>query len=89
MRRIDLSTIGSGTLHSRKAAAVLEDGALEEVRARRYAYWDGDLGRRIMGGTESLASLHERGAGAAEPTRHSGGQEALENLVARYIDTVE
>jgi xylose isomerase len=68
------------------AAAMLEDGALEQVRARRYANWDGDLGRRILGGAETLASLHERGAGAAEPTRHSGGQEALENLVARYVD---
>jgi xylose isomerase len=68
------------------AAAMLEDGALEEARAQRYAGWAGDLGRRILGGTASLASLHERGAGAPEPSRQSGGQEALENLVARYID---
>jgi xylose isomerase len=68
------------------AAAMLEDGAIEDIRARRYADWDGDLGRRIMEGPETLATLHERGMGVAEPVRSSGGQEALENIVARYID---
>ena len=70
------------------AAALLENGAIEDLRAARYSGWDGDLGGRIMGGQESLASLHERGVGAGEPQRRSGGQEALENVVARYIDTV-
>ncbi len=68
------------------AAALLEDGAIENVRADRYANWDHDLGRRIMDGSENLASLHERGMGIGEPARRSGGQEALENVVARYID---
>ncbi|MDH3471405.1 MAG: xylose isomerase [Acidimicrobiia bacterium] len=68
------------------AAAMMEDGAIEGVRSQRYAEWDGDLGRRITGGTETLATLHERGTGVGEPTRRSGGQEALENVVARYID---
>ncbi len=68
------------------AAAMLEDGALEDARSDRYAGWDGDLGRRIMAGEETLATLHERGTGAGEPARRSGAQEALENVVARYID---
>jgi xylose isomerase len=68
------------------AAALVEDAALEDVRSQRYAGWEADLGARIMGGEESLASLHERGLGTGEPTRRSGGQEAAENLVARYID---
>ncbi|MEE8496923.1 MAG: xylose isomerase [Acidimicrobiia bacterium] len=68
------------------ASAMLEDGALESVRTERYANWNGDLGRRIVDGTETLGSLHERGMRTGEPARHSGGQEALENLVARYID---
>ncbi len=68
------------------AAAMLEDGAIEDIRTQRYADWDGDLGRRIMEGPETLATLHERGTGVGEPARHSGGQEALENIVARYID---
>ncbi len=68
------------------AAAMLEDGAIDDIRTQRYADWDGDLGRRIMEGPETLATLHERGTGVGEPARHSGGQEALENIVARYID---
>ena len=68
------------------AAAMLEDGALHTFRSDRYAGWDGELGRSIMAGDESLDSLHERGRSAPEPERRSGRQEALENLVARYID---
>ena len=68
------------------AAAMMEDSAIEGVRAERYADWDGDLGRSIMDGSETLATLHERGMGVGEPTRRSGGQEALENTVARCID---
>jgi xylose isomerase len=70
------------------AAALLEDGVLEDVRSDRYAQWDGDLGRRILEGDETLASLHERGESIGEPLRRSGRQEALENSIARYIDTV-
>lgn len=68
------------------AAAMLEDGALEDVRSQRYAGWETDLGIRIMSGQESLGALHERSRRTGEPTRRSGGQEAMENLVARYID---
>ncbi|MCP4226197.1 MAG: xylose isomerase [Actinomycetia bacterium] len=68
------------------AANLLEDGALEGARRQRYAAWDQDLGRRIMGGDETLASLRGRALGADEPTPSSGRQEALENLVARYIE---
>lgn len=68
------------------AAAMLEDRAIEDVRSNRYAGWAGALGSRIMGGEETLGSLHQRGMGIEEPTRHSGQQEAMENLVARYID---
>lgn len=70
------------------AAAMLEDGVIEDVRRERYAGWDGDLGRSIMGGSETMAGLHERGMGVGEPARRSGGQEALENVVARYVDQV-
>ena len=44
-----------------------------------------ELGRSILDGTASLASLHERAVGTGEPSRVSGRQEALENLVARHI----
>ena len=61
-------------------------GALDKARADRYAGWDQDLGRRILAGDETLASLRERAMGDNEPTPTSGRQEALENLVARHIE---
>ncbi|MDH5236584.1 MAG: xylose isomerase, partial [Acidimicrobiia bacterium] len=68
------------------AAAMLEDGELAGAVADRYAGWDDDLGRRIMSGEETLPGLRDRALGVAEPGRTSGRQEALENLVARYVE---
>ena len=68
------------------ASAMMEDRALSDVRRERYLGWDDELGRRIMSGDESLTSLHERAMGRPEPDRSSGRQEALENLVARYVE---
>jgi len=68
------------------------DGALEDLRAQRYAGWDGELGTEILGGTgvgTSLTSLHDMvRAGEIDPVPVSGRQEELENLVNRYIDRV-
>jgi xylose isomerase len=67
------------------AAAILDGGELDANRDARYAGWDGELGRSILDGTSTLASLHDRATGRGEPVRVSGGQERLENLVARYV----
>ncbi|HSK97406.1 MAG TPA: xylose isomerase [Euzebyales bacterium] len=69
------------------AADLLADGALTDVRAARYAGWDGDLGRAILSGDRTLEELHAYVTGGHEtdaPT--SGRQEALERTIARYID---
>jgi xylose isomerase len=68
------------------AAALLETGALEAARSDRYAGWDGELGTAIASGARTLADLRERALGRGEPTRVSGRQEALERLVARYVE---
>ncbi|MDH3753739.1 MAG: xylose isomerase [Acidimicrobiia bacterium] len=68
------------------AAELLDDGAIENARSKRYAGWDQALGQRILGGEETLASLHDRAMNGDEPVRSSGRQEALENMVARYIE---
>jgi xylose isomerase len=68
------------------AARIIEDGELDRRRADRYAGWDTDLGRAVTGGTTTLADLHQRAFDTPEPTRASGHQEALENLVARTIE---
>jgi xylose isomerase len=67
------------------AAAILEAGDLEAERATRYAGWDGELGQAILAGTTDLSALHQRAFDHGEPSRTSGGQERLENLVARYV----
>jgi xylose isomerase len=69
------------------AADMLADGALKDVRARRYSGWDGELGQAILSGDRSLEDLHayvREGNEVNAPT--SGRQEALERLVARYVD---
>ncbi|MYJ36686.1 MAG: xylose isomerase [Acidimicrobiaceae bacterium] len=71
------------------AHAMLSDGALEDLRATRYGGWDSELGRAIMAGQRSLADLHQAVAdGEIDPAPRSGRQEALENLVNRYIERV-
>lgn len=68
------------------AAAMHEDGVLDDVRTSRYAGWDLDFGAGILAGSYTLADLRTRTAGRPEPARSSGRQEALENLVARYVE---
>ena len=71
------------------AHAMLADGALEDLRSARYRGWESELGRAIMAGERSLADLHGLVAGGEiDPAPRSGRQEALENLVNRYIERV-
>lgn len=68
------------------AAALLDDGVLTRARDERYARWDGELGRRIMGSDIELASLAEEALAAnLDPTPVSGRQEMLENEVNRVV----
>lgn len=68
------------------AARILEDGGLEQELTRRYAGWDAPLGLEILSGKKGLAELAdlalERGL---DPRPRSGGQERLENFVARFV----
>lgn len=67
------------------AASIIESGELDAFRDTRYADWNGDLGRSIMSGDASLVALRDRAMGLGEPTRSSGRQEMLENVVAKHI----
>ena len=68
------------------AADLLENETLSRPLEERYAGWSGPLGRAILDGTESLASLEEKVAsGAIDPRPVSGRQEELENRVNRRI----
>jgi len=71
------------------AHAMLTDGALTNAKAERYRAWEGGLGQEIMAGAKSLSDLHGlvmRDSTDRAPV--SGGQEALENLVNRYVERV-
>ncbi len=66
------------------AAAMLEDGGLEDARAARYAGWDGPEAHEMLRG--GLEACHARAmAGAVDPQPRSGRQEKLENWVNRFV----
>ena len=67
------------------AAAMLEDGTLEAMRAERYAGWNGAEAQKMLSGAyglEEIADYVERAG--VEPVPRSGRQERLENLINRY-----
>jgi len=67
------------------AAAMLEDGGLEEARAARYAGWDSAEAQAYL----ASATLEELEAavraGPINPEPRSGRQERLENYVNRFV----
>ncbi|MGD9995857.1 MAG: xylose isomerase [Ilumatobacteraceae bacterium] len=68
------------------AAQLLDDGVIERARDSRYAGWETDRGRRILGGGVDLATLADESVAAdLNPRPVSGRQEQLENEVNRVI----
>jgi xylose isomerase len=89
--RVDLFHGHIGGMDTMARALLCADAVLAELdanRAERYAGWDGQLGRSILDGSTDLATLHQRAFDTGEPSRVSGGQERLENLVNRHIARV-
>ncbi len=73
-------------LSLKRAAQMLQDKVLQDVVDKRYAGWNGDLGRRILNGQASLQDLAQLVEDSAmDPQPVSGQQEYLENLVNSYI----
>ncbi|MXP26259.1 xylose isomerase [Altererythrobacter indicus] len=75
-----IDTVARGLLN---AAAIIEDGRIDQIRSERYAGWDNDLGKKIgtldLGGIADLAEKE-----ALNPKHRSGQQERIENLVNRF-----
>ncbi|SDO08516.1 xylose isomerase [Polaromonas sp. JS666] len=70
----------------KSAARLVEAGELERFRAERYARWDGDLGRGILGGDMKLSEVAEYAfVQDLRPRPVSGRQEWLENRVNAAI----
>jgi xylose isomerase len=77
-----LDAMARGLLAAEK---MINDGKLAEAVRQRYAGWDRELGQRIMK-SASLADLSQLVLDRdLEPRPKSGRQEALENLVSRYV----
>jgi xylose isomerase len=67
------------------ASSILDDGELDRRRDDRYAGWASE--QAILDGKVTLQQLHDAQLGTdKEPSRTSGRQEALENLVAKHIE---
>lgn len=70
----------------KSAARLVEAGELERFRAERYARWEGDLGRGILGGDMKLSEVAEYAfVQDLRPRPVSGRQEWLENRVNAAI----
>ena len=66
------------------AAAMLEDGTLEARRNERYAGWDSDASKEMLG--SDLDTIADRVlAQDINPQPASGRQERLENLVNKFL----
>ncbi|WP_110298172.1 xylose isomerase [Blastomonas natatoria] len=76
-----IDTVARGLLN---AAALIEDGRIDGIRAERYAGWDGDFGQKIaaldLAGIADLAVSEN-----LDPRPRSGRQERIENLINRFI----
>ncbi|MBW8890079.1 MAG: xylose isomerase [Fibrobacteres bacterium] len=68
------------------AEKMIKDGALQKKVEDRYAGWNTELGRSILSGKKTLADIADLAlAQNLDPKHRSGRQEALENLVNRYL----
>ncbi|WP_019616016.1 xylose isomerase [Psychromonas ossibalaenae] len=69
-----------------RAAAMIQNDQLSSNIAKRYADWNGDLGKKILSGTLSLEELAKLATDSnLQPVKQSGQQEMLENIVNNYI----
>ncbi len=67
------------------AAAIREDGRLQDFVDNRYKSWTTGIGAKIAGKQTSLDELSQYALSNGEPTLDSGRQEMLENLVNEFI----
>ncbi len=69
-----------------KAARMIEDGRIDAFVRRRYASFDGELGRRVRVGEATLEELCRLAVAHADaPAPESGGQEYLEGVVNEIL----
>ncbi|MCU0317130.1 MAG: xylose isomerase [Fimbriimonadaceae bacterium] len=67
------------------AHTIVEDGRLDRFVEERYSGWNGDLGQKILARTATLDECEAFALANGEPTRKSGRQEFLENLINEFM----
>ncbi|MDE0835774.1 MAG: xylose isomerase [Akkermansiaceae bacterium] len=67
------------------AAAIREDGRLQDFVDNRYSSWTSGIGAKIAGKQICLDEVSAYALSNGEPTLESGRQEMLENLVNEFI----
>ena len=73
-------------LEARHLAKMVEDKALSQPLADRYAGWDSAEGQKLFRGEYSLGEITSWVEGKdVNPQPRSGKQEHLENVVNRYV----
>jgi len=81
-----VGAIDALALALKSAARLIEAGELDRFRTERYARWEGDLGRGILGGDMKLSEVAEYAfVQDLRPRPVSGRQEWLENRVNAAI----
>ncbi|QIE43219.1 xylose isomerase (plasmid) [Rhodobacteraceae bacterium SC52] len=86
---VDLIAAHAGAMDTcarglKAAAAMLEDGSLEDARRARYAGWDTPKAQKML--TSDLATIAAQfEADDIKPEPVSGRQEVLENIVNRFV----
>jgi xylose isomerase len=75
---LGMDTFALGLL---KAAALIEDGRIDAFVKEKYASFDSEIGKKILGGStlEELAAYAEKLGSTSEP--QSGRQEYLEGIM--------
>ncbi|WP_413698527.1 xylose isomerase [Psychromonas sp. KJ10-10] len=69
-----------------RASTMIENDVLSKNIAQRYAGWNGKMGKDILSGKQSLASLVAQAVDSnIQPQPVSGSQEYLENVVNGFI----
>jgi xylose isomerase len=84
-----LAHIGGADILARgllNAAALIENGGLEDAVARRYAGWDAVGAKALLAPGATLATIADHAVhDGIDPQPRSGRQEHLENLVSNHI----
>ena len=74
-----IDVVAKGLLN---AAALIEDGRLDAIKAERYAGWTGALGQQIA--DSDLAAIADLAVSQnLNPRPRSGQQERIENIITR------